>query len=100
MTTVMVPRDGRLLHAGSRRPEVGEASLSRRQTVVVAPVGRTDAATRPLITARRPRPLEIPEGFLRVCVLASRRQRPPGRRAYDRPEPLCTAACSLQERCG
>ena len=37
-----------------------------------------DALDRPLITAwRRPRPLEIPEGFPRVCVLARRRQRPP-----------------------
>ena len=35
---------------------------------------------RPLITAwRRPRPLEMPEAFLRVCVLASRRQRTPKR---------------------
>ena len=28
---------------------------------------------------RRPRPLEIPEGFLRVCVLACRRRRAPSR---------------------
>ena len=36
------------------------------------PHASTHAAWRPLITAwHRPRPLEIPEGFLRVCVLPS-----------------------------
>jgi hypothetical protein len=30
-----------------------------------------------LVTGFASRPLEIPEGFLRVCVLARRRQRPP-----------------------
>src|SRR4051794_32716768 len=62
--------------------------LSRRRATV-APPGDTHAAWRPLITAwRRPRPLEIPEGSLRVCVLARRRQRPPDRRTYPREEPL------------
>src|SRR5206468_2878472 len=55
---------------------------------LVAPPASTHAARRPLITAWlhclaslatgfASRPLEIPEGFLRVCVLARRRQRPP-----------------------
>src|SRR6478752_4710781 len=38
----------------------------------------TYAVSRPPITAWRcPRPLKSTEGFLRVCVLASRRRRPP-----------------------
>ncbi len=64
----------------------------------MAPPAGTHIARRPLITAwRRPRPLEIPEGFLRVCVLARRRQRPPGRRTYPRAAPLAllAAACAL-----
>ena len=54
----------------------------------MAPPASTHAARRPLITAWlhclaslatgfASRPLEIPEGFLRVCVLPRRRQRPP-----------------------
>ena len=66
---------------------------------LVAPHANTHAARGPLITAWRcPRPLEIPEGFLRVCVLARRRQRPPDdartyvRNHYCRPTPPAAAS--------
>src|SRR5919202_1351771 len=68
-----------------------DTARSFRLAPLVAPQASPHAAWRPLITDwLRPRPLEIPEGFLRVCVLASRRQRPPGRRAYPRAEPLAS----------
>jgi hypothetical protein len=44
---------------------------------LVAHPATIDPKCGPSITARRrPRPLEIPGGFLRVCVLAWRRRRP------------------------
>src|SRR3954465_2285372 len=54
------------------------AEQSPRVLHLVGPHASTHAAMRPLIIAWRcPRPLKSTEGFLWVCVLASRRQRPP-----------------------
>src|ERR1044072_6371017 len=55
----------------------------------MAAPARPPRARRPLITAwRRPRTLEMPGAFLRSCVLARRRQRPPGHGTYLRERPL------------
>ena len=57
----------------TRRQRPRSGGLVARPATI-GPRGRTS-----ITDMRRPRPLEIPEGFLRVCVLACRRRRAPSR---------------------
>src|SRR3954471_22677726 len=79
MNGFQAPGRGISSHDSAKTGAKNAANATVGNSKLVAPPVSTHAARRPLITAWPcPRPLEIPEGFLRVCVLARRRQRPPG----------------------